>query len=216
MSEITNIELGRQLMKPSGETGLQVAENMNVTNVKLYDFVLSHLEINNDDKILEIGFGNGKTIPQFFEINPNCEFYGVDFSEIMCKKAIALNQNFKEKIHISCQNAMNMSFDNDFFDSIVTLNTVYFWENVALQLTELHRVLKKNGKLVIGYRPKSSMEKLPFTNEVFRHYEPAELREILEQNGFKITEEVSNPTVVKSVEKGMIEMFDICLVSEKI
>jgi SAM-dependent methyltransferase len=216
MNEITNIELGRQLMKPSGEMGLQVAENMNVTNAKLYDFVLSNLEINSDDKILEIGFGNGKTIPQFFEINPNCEFYGVDFSEIMCEKAIAINQNFKEKIHISCQNAMKMSFGNDFFDSIVTLNTVYFWENVEQQLAELRRVLKKNGKLVIGYRPKSSMEKLPFTNEVFRHYDPVELREIMEQNGFQIFREVSNPTVVKSVEKGMIEMFDICLIATKV
>lgn len=216
MSEITNTELGRQLMKPSGEAGLQVAENMNVTNAKLYDFVLENIEIKNFDKLLEIGFGNGKTIPKFFEINPTIEFYGVDFSDIMCNEAITFNQNFKENIHISCQNAMQMNFDNDFFNTIITLNTVYFWENVNNQLVELRRVLRKGGNLVIGYRPKSSMEKLPFTHEVFTHYEAAELREIIKQSGFKITKEVSNPTIVKSVEKGMIEMFDICLVAEKI
>ena len=109
-----------------------------------------------------------------------------------------------------------MDFANDFFESIVTLNTVYFWENVEKQLAELKRVLRKRGQLIIGYRPKSSMEKLPFTHEVFKHYDSAELRSIIEQNGFIILKEVNNATVVKSVEKGMIEMFDICLIAEKI
>ncbi|MBC7390343.1 MAG: hypothetical protein H7329_14090 [Opitutaceae bacterium] len=44
MCEISNTELGRQLMNPSGEIGLKVAENMNVTNAQLYDFVLRYLE----------------------------------------------------------------------------------------------------------------------------------------------------------------------------
>jgi ubiquinone/menaquinone biosynthesis C-methylase UbiE len=216
MSEITNTELGRQLMKPSGEIGLQVAENMNVTNAKLYAFVLSHMQIKDNDKILEIGFGNGKTIPQFFAINPTIKFYGVDFSEIMCAKAISLNKEFEKSIHISCQNAMNMSFDNEFFDRIVTLNTIYFWENIERQLAEMKRVLRKNGQLIIGYRPKTSMQKLPFTQEVFTHYDSAELQAIITQNGFRIVNEECNETLVKSVEKGMIEMFDICLIAEKL
>lgn len=216
MTEISNTELGRQLMKPSGDVGLKVAENMNVTNAKLYDFVLSHLDINEGDKLLEIGFGNGKTIPKFFEINPTIHFYGVDFSETMCAEAIAFNKEFEKSIHISCQNAIKMSFDNEFFNSIITLNTVYFWENIEQQLAELKRVLQTGGQLVIGYRPKSSMEKLPFTHEVFTHYNSEELRKIIEQNGFQILKEATNATVVKSVEKGMIEMFDICLVAEKI
>jgi hypothetical protein len=51
---------------------------------------------------------------------------------------------------------------------------------------------------------------------VFTHYDSEELRTIIEQNGFQILKEATNATVVKSVEKGMIEMFDICLVAEKI
>ena len=41
MSEISSQELGRQLMKPSGEVGLKVAEKMNSSNTNLYNFVLS-------------------------------------------------------------------------------------------------------------------------------------------------------------------------------
>lgn len=215
MSILNPIELGRQLMKPEGENGLKVAENMNVTNAKLYDFVLDQINIYNGEKILEIGFGNGKTIPKIFAKNPKINFYGVDFSEIMCNQAIAYNQEFQNFIQISCQNAIDMSFDNDFFDTIITLNTVYFWENIETQIAELKRVLRKGGSLVIGYRPKSSMEKLPFTAEVFTLFETNELRSIFEKNGFFIKNENSNPTVVKSVDGSIIEMLDICLVLVK-
>ena len=111
---------------------------------------------------------------------------------------------------------MSMNFKNDFFDSIITLNTVYFWENIEKQIAELKRVLRKGGIHVIGYRPKSSMEKLPFTAEVFTLFEAKELRSIFVKNGFKIKNEISNPTVVKSVDGSIIEMLDSCLVLEKI
>jgi SAM-dependent methyltransferase len=216
MSAISPTELGRQLMKPEGENGLKVAENMNVTNEKLYDFVLEHFIISNNDKILEIGFGNGKTIPKLFAINPNINYFGVDFSEIMCSEAIRNNQGFGDSIHITCQNAIKMSFENEFFDSIITLNTVYFWENIKKQIMELKRVLQKGGQLIIGYRPRSSMEILPFTHEVFTLFEAQDLRQIMEKNGFKTVNETTNPTTVKSVDGSMIEMMDICLVLEKI
>jgi ubiquinone/menaquinone biosynthesis C-methylase UbiE len=216
MSEITHTELGRQLMKPTGSDGLKVAEKMNVTNQKLYDFVLEQLELNDDDSILEIGFGNGKTIPMFFAKNATIHYYGLDFSEIMCTEAIANTKDLGKSISITCEDAMHMSYSNDFFDSIVTLNTVYFWQDLTLQLAELKRILRKGGKLIIGYRPKSSMEKLPFTQEVFSHYESEELNKVILQNGFKIVKEATNATVVKSVDNGNINMLDICLITEKI
>lgn len=216
MSEISNTELGRQLMKPSGEIGLKVAENMNITNNKLYDFVISNIKINNNDNLLEIGFGNGKTIHKFFDVNPYINYYGVDFSELMCNEAIENTKQYSSKVTISCQNAIKMTFEDNYFDTIVTLNTIYFWENIEKQLLEFKRILHKGGQLVIGYRPKSSMEKLPFTHEVFTHFEADEIRHIIGKIGFKIIKEATNETTVKSVEKGMIDMFDICLIVEKI
>jgi ubiquinone/menaquinone biosynthesis C-methylase UbiE len=188
---------------------------MNVTNNKLYDFVLSHMVIANDDRLLEIGFGNGKTISKFFTLNPTLLYYGVDFSELMCTEAITKTKVFENRVSISCQNAAKMTFENDFFDCIVTLNTIYFWENLETQLAELKRVLRQGGQLVIGYRPKSSMEKLPFTHEVFTHFEAETLRSVIENNGFETLKEVSNPTTVKSVDGSTIEMFDICLIVKK-
>lgn len=215
MSDISPTELGRQLMKPTGENGLKIAENMNVTNSKIYDFVLAQLKINDDDKLLEIGFGNGKKIPSLFLLNPNFQYYGIDFSELMCAEAFVFNSENKN-VTISCQDAMEMSFEANFFDCIVTINTIYFWANIVKQLKELKRVLRKGGKLFIGYRPESSMTKLPFTKEVFNHYSAQDLKIIFEQNGFKILADNLQSTIVKSVDGSMIEMEEHCLIAENI
>lgn len=217
MNEISANELGRQLLKPIGQIGLIVAENMNATNKKIYDFVLSQMSIRNNDKVLEIGFGNGKLIAKFFEINPNITFFGVDFSETMCAEAKKVNKALanENKLHISCQDSISMSFTDNLFDTIVTINTIYFWDNLNIQLTELNRVLRKGGQLVIGYRPKKSMHNLPFTQEVFKHYDPIKLRTNIEHFGFYTIGENYNTSTTKAVDGSVLEIEDICLIVEK-
>ena len=38
MNNLSPIELGRQLMKPTGDAGLEVANRMNATNNSIYNF----------------------------------------------------------------------------------------------------------------------------------------------------------------------------------
>lgn len=217
MMELSPLELGRQLMNPSGEVGLKVAENMNSTNNIIYDFVISKMDINNGDKILEIGFGNGKLIPKFFAVNPNIQFSGIDFSEPMCAEAILANKDLIEsdKLIISCQDSIKMPFPNDYFDSVATINTIYFWDDLTIQLNEIKRVLRKGGRLHMGYRPKSSMENLPYTQEVFKHYDPIDLRLLTEENGFKTIKEDAQTSTIKAVDGANVQILDICLIIER-
>jgi SAM-dependent methyltransferase len=217
MREISASELGRQLMKPTGQTGLIVAEKMNAANSKMYDFVLSQMAIASNDKILEIGFGNGKMINRFFENNPNIAFFGIDFSETMCLEARKLNKQLVAdgKLHISCQNSLRLSFPDDEFDTLVAINTIYFWDDLNSQLAELNRVLRKGGQLVIGYRPGKAMENLPFTNEVFKHYDPIEFRTSMERLGFDTISETIKASEIKGVDGRVLEIEDICLIVKK-
>ncbi len=217
MSELSANELGRQLMKPTGEIGLVVAENMNATNNKIYDFVLSQMSIKDHDKVLEIGFGNGKLMSKFFEINPNITFFGIDFSETMCVEAMKLNKTLADenKLHISCEDSLSLSFADNVFDTIVTINTIYFWDDLNAQLTELNRVLRNGGQLVIGYRPEKSMCNLPFTKEVFKHYDPIKLRTNIEHFGFNTISETNRTSIIKAIDGSVLEIEDICLIVEK-
>jgi SAM-dependent methyltransferase len=218
MSEISPIDLGRQLRKPSGELGLKVAETMNFANNAIYDFTLSKIKIRDNDRILEIGFGNGKLISKFFAINPDLQFFGIDFSETMCAEAAVLNKGLVEekKLNVSCQDAVSMSFQDDFFDKVIAINTIYFWEQIEHQLQEIKRVLKKGGQLVIGYRPKSIMINFPFTQEVFKHYDPEDLQLLIKENGFKIIKEEKQLSTITVIDGSEVQVVDICLVAEKV
>lgn len=51
----------KQLRKPTGWLGLWTAKAMNLSHCKLTDWGLGHIQINNDDTILDIGCGGGRT-----------------------------------------------------------------------------------------------------------------------------------------------------------
>ena len=179
---------------------------------------MSKIDIKDKDQILEIGFGNGKLISKFFEINPTIQFSGIDFSEKMCEEALKSNKDFivSKKIQISCQDSLNLSFNINSFDKVVTINTIYFWPQVEPQLKEINRVLKTGGQLVIGYRPKKSMINLPFTQEVFSHYDANEFQQIIQKSGFKIIKEETQLSSINAMDGSNLEVIDICLIVEKI
>ena len=217
MNEINPIELGRQLKKPTGETGLVVAGNMNIANEQIYDFVLSQISISDNSTVLEIGCGNGKFISKFFDSNSTIHLTVVDYSDVMCNEAKALNKEFinNNKLLVQCEDAIEMSSSDEFFDMVVTINTVYFWEQKEKQLNEIKRVMKKGGLFVIGYRPKSVMKDFPSTQEVFNLYEPEDLESLMKQNGFEIIKEARQATNRTAVDGSQVQSIDICLIVKK-
>lgn len=218
MSEISPQDLGRQLMRPSGKLGLKVANNMNSANNEMYDFVLSEIELKNKERILEIGCGNGKLISKFFDVTPNLQFSAIDFSEIMCAEASIINKELIEekKLTIDCQDSISMLFQDNFFDKVIAINVIYFWQQVELQLQEIKRVLKKGGQLVIGYRPKATMINFSFTQEVFRHYNPQDVQLLVKESGFEVIKEETQMSIIKVVNGSNAQVLDVCLIAEKV
>jgi ubiquinone/menaquinone biosynthesis C-methylase UbiE len=190
---------------------------MNRVNEQIYDFVLSHLNIGDNSKILEIGCGNGKFISKFFDSNSTIHLTVIDYSDIMCTAIKALNKGLinDDKLTVKCEDVIEMSVSDETFDLVITINTVYFWEQVERQLNEIKRVLKKDGLFVIGYRPKSVMKDHPTTQEVFTLYEPEDLQLMIKQNGFEIVREVRQTKNIKVVDGPQVQAIDICLVVEK-
>lgn len=216
IDELNPIELGRQLMKPSGEQGKLVGENMNIANSSIYSNAFKLIKFNDGERILEIGFGNGKFISNYFKINPNIIVFGVDFSDTMCKEAISLNQKYidQNKLVLKCEDAACTSFDNESFNTIITINTIYFWNSIEKQIEEISRLLKRGGRLLIGFRPKSIMKNSSFTSEVFSLFESDDIIELFKKHNFKLIEENAVNISRKSVDGEDINSIDICLVFE--
>ncbi|WP_363253908.1 methyltransferase domain-containing protein [Clostridium sp.] len=46
----------------------------------------------------------------------------------------------------------NLLYDDDFFDVVTTINTIYFWNDTKKGLEEIYRVLKGDGVFIINIR----------------------------------------------------------------
>jgi SAM-dependent methyltransferase len=71
-------------------------------------------------------------------------------------------------------------------DRALTVNTVYFWPDLEPGLREIHRVLASGGRVVIGIRDGSVMERVD--RAVFTLRPPAEIAAALETAGFAAAE----------------------------
>ena len=83
----------------------------------------------------------------------------------MVDEAISLNQNLidEQKVSFINDSVDNLPFEDESIDYITTTNTIYFWPDLIKNAKEIFRVLKPNGKILIGYRSKELMDKIEFT-----------------------------------------------------
>jgi ubiquinone/menaquinone biosynthesis C-methylase UbiE len=110
---------------------------------------------------------------------------GVDFSETMVemakKKNIMHIKTGKVKIHLD--DFDHIHFDENCFEKIFTVNTIYFWKNPKKTISKIYWLLKPGGKLFIGLHEKSEMEKMPLNRSVFKYYSMQDLKELLSVHG---------------------------------
>ena len=76
-------------------------------------------------------------------------------------------------------------------------NTLYFWPEPEENIREISRVLKENGRLVLGFRTSEQLQDLTFTKHGFTLYTADEVVKLLEKSGF------SNVSIVTSPYKTM-------------
>lgn len=200
MTEDEQKLLAAQLRKPTGEVGLEVAHFMNKGNELLNRNTIQKLKLQPDAKVLEIGMGNGKFIPELFQMEESITYYGVDYSELMVAEATQINQGLvqNKKVQFFHNSADNLPFEDQSIDAIFTVNTIYFWEDATSVLEESKRVLKPGGQMVLGLRPKSQMKNYPFVKFGFNMFTPNAVVELFQHHGFAAVEanEIAEPDFV--------------------
>ena len=89
--------------------------------------------------------------------------------------------NGKVKIHLG--DFDEVLFDDNSFDKIFSVNTIYFWKTPDTTISNICRILKPGGKLFIGFHAKDEMEKMPLNRDVFQYYSTQDLTELLSIHG---------------------------------
>ncbi|MDZ7694300.1 MAG: class I SAM-dependent methyltransferase [Balneolaceae bacterium] len=184
--------LAKQARKPSGLFGrLFAGKVFNKANSSLEDMAFEMIPVNEENHILEIGFGNGRLISKIGNaVNPG-KICGIDISETMVKQAAKKNKELVERgvVELKKASVEHIPYADNFFDHVITLNTIYFWPNPAENIREIHRVLKHEGLFLCGIRPEAQMKEMKLIKhnpEIFKHlYTEDSLKKFLSEAGFK-------------------------------
>lgn len=199
MNEEDLKNIANQLSKPDGASGIQVAEMMNATNFAMTKDCIDQIDLKNDDSLLEIGHGNCGHLNYLLGKASNLKYIGLEISSLMSEEAKKMNSQFlSQDIEFLLYDGMKLPFGDATFNTVFTVNTIYFWNEPQDFFKEIYRVLQKGGKLLITMADKSFMEKLPFTKYVFNLYETTEVEKLAKKVGFKITEIKENTDEVRS------------------
>jgi SAM-dependent methyltransferase len=111
---------------------------------------------------------------------------GADFSQDMvdmCARRFA-SAVANGTLELVCASVDELPLADSAVDKACTVNTIYFWSDPAAAAAELHRVIAPGGRLVIGFAPRESLERLPVTQHGFAMYEPDDVRLLLLRAGF--------------------------------
>ncbi|EAY24911.1 SAM-dependent methyltransferase [Microscilla marina ATCC 23134] len=210
MKEFTQKDLAslaNQLSCPSGTSGIEVGNKMHQTNISMTQKALEAAQILSNQVVLELGHGNAAHLEQILAKAQGVTYHGLDVSETMYEQAQKLNKEFVEvqKAKFSLYDGTNIPYDVATFDKIITVNTIYFWQQPAQLVRELYRVLKPQGSLSIAFAQKSSMESLPFTKYEFALYDTDTVTELLEKERFRVVNVVDQYEQINSKIEGLNE-----------
>ena len=140
-----------QCRKPTGLLGKFMGKRMNIRHSELWQWGLSHISINLDAFILDIGCGGGKAVQNLARIATSGKIYGVDYSQEMVQLAQKVNKKFIQNEHVEIRygSVSSLPFANNMFDLVTAFETYYFWPNLINDLKEIKRILKPGGTLLM-------------------------------------------------------------------
>ena len=161
---------------------------MNLISKKEIDFVLSFLPSSRCKiNVLELGTGPGRISKEVIKKNVN--FVGIDISWKMisiCKERL---KKFKNVKLIQYNISKNLPFKDETFDFVYSIRVLKYVNNFEYVISEVSRILKKDGIFVFSMPNKYSINSLNIFHKIqYKRVYKNELLRILVKNGFYIVQ----------------------------
>ena len=178
-----------QCARPEGTLGRAMLCFMNYTHVPLTNWGLKLVHVQDGWTMLDVGCGGGFTIRRLLNRSKDAQVYGIDISEESVTKARKVNADVLDKqVYVTQGSAENLPYNDELFDLVTAVETVYFWPNLPDCLQEVRRVLKPDGKFAIMVEVVDSDSKWTNIVEGMTAYTPEQLKTLLDDAGFIKTE----------------------------
>ena len=140
-----------QCQKPKGWLGRFTLWRMNASHSKLTDWGLTHVSIDKQNTILDVGCGGGRTVNKLAAMVPQGKVCGVDYSEESVAATKRMNARWIEsgRVEVLECPVSELPFSDGMFDLVTGIETHFWWPNVPAGTREIFRVLKPGGTLLL-------------------------------------------------------------------
>jgi ubiquinone/menaquinone biosynthesis C-methylase UbiE len=177
-----------QARNPKGFFGRVIMSTIfNIGNAKLNKLVYDMMSVQENDYIIEIGFGTGKLLYKIARQLDRGLVEGIDFSKSMISIAEKQNRFYikKGKVRILEGDFNDIPFEKEHYNTVCSVNTIYFWDKPDFTLKKIADILKPKGKFVVGFENIDQLKNRKLNNNIFHLYSIPEVKNLFLEAGFK-------------------------------
>ena len=166
-----NAGVARQLRHPGGLAGHLVGVMMNRRNRRTIAASVDALSPAAGTVVADIGFGGGFGIGLLLDrVGMRGRVHGIEVSTTMLGRAA---RRFRSEIAdgrltLHAASITDLPLPDASLDGAITVNTIYFIDDLVRALSELGRTLKASGQVVVGVADPDWMRAHPAVNHGFR------------------------------------------------
>lgn len=162
--------LARQLAQPEGRVGELVGQALNRGNRRLVLEAVEAAGLGPGDTVADLGFGGGVGLrPLVQAVGPEGSVVAVDRSHTMIRAAKRRHRRAVAAGRLSVQHGdlTALPLTDRSLDAAITVHTVYFLPDLKLFFTEVARVVRPGGRVIVAFADFRTMGAMPVTRHGF-------------------------------------------------
>ena len=149
---------------------------------------LEVLELKEDDWLLDVGCGTGWAVMQAARMVPGGRACGIDLSPGMISRANGLTDGLSN-VGFKVGDAESIPYPDESFDAVMCTNSFHHYSAPVRALSEMRRVLKPGGRLVIQDSDRGACLWVKLWDLINRTFEKGHVRYYSPQEVFRLLEE---------------------------
>jgi ubiquinone/menaquinone biosynthesis C-methylase UbiE len=198
--------LSRQAAHPHGLLGRGLGRLWVAETAAVNDIAINRLAPLAGEQILEIGFGQGRTLGALAE--RGVLVTGVEVSTAMIDLATRRNAALvqQDRITLLQGDGTDLPVPDETFDAVLSVHNIYFWPEPERTIREIARVLRPGGRVVLAFRGGEHPLPARLDPAVYRRVTTAQLLGWMQEVGFTVEARVPSPaSPTIAVVRGVLE-----------